>query len=252
MWSAILKKRPVSVSVPVILLTALSLVESGCTQATEEADLEQRADGLLYKIGSNEPFTGVRTKHHEVLDGRRKAYEIHYDKGLPKGPFDIFYPHGITKKKGIYIISNQESVRHGEFTEWRKNGTLIYKKSYRNGKLHGSFRLFHDKWSGEKRKASEEENQTVNDATIEYEATYRNGLPEGRYSRYQKNGSILEEGLYREGKFEDQQIYYYPKIELLAIRDPSNLHSGYFSATKEGFIEASEQALSLHVSTLSR
>ena len=252
MRSGILKSLTVPPNGPLIMLMAMYIFLLGCKQTAEDTDLEER-NGLLFQIGSQEPFTGVRTKHHKILDGTRKAFEIHYEKGLAKGQFKTFYPHGIKKQEGQHIVLNQKSVRDGVFTKWRKNGTLEYKKSYLNGELHGAFRLFHDKWPDEKRKTAEEPNQTVDDATDEYEVTYHHGIPEGSYNRYQINGSKLEEGSYSEGKFNGDQVHYFPQIEFLVIREPGKAtYPKSFPANEDGLAKAVELAQSIHHSTLSR
>ncbi len=234
-----------------LLVAALNFLGSGCEKVVQGENLEERADGLLYEKGSKEPFTGIWTKYHEVLEGQRKAFYIHYEKGLPQGSFETFYPHGITETSGEYIVApHKGSLKHGEFLAWRENGTRISKKLYENGELNGPYFMYHDKWNKEEREASGIGNQPENDATIQYEANYKNGALDGPYHRLNKDGSLLESGSYHEGKLDGEQIFYYPKIHLLAIRDHRDfLRPTRFPAIEEGYDEAASQARSIHEST---
>ena len=232
-------------------LAALSLLGIGCENEVQEWNLEEHEDGLLYEKGAHEPFTGIWTQYHMVLGGHRKALSIHYEKGLPQGPFETFYPHGITKQSGGYVVvPHKGSVKHGKFLAWRENGTLIYEKFYKEGELHGPYLLCHDKWSEEKRKADEVGNQPENDITVEYEVKYQNGLPHGEFRRLDRDGNLIESGTYQEGAFDGEQAFYYPTIHLLAIRDHRNLlRPTRFPATVKGYEIATAQATSIAEST---
>ena len=228
----------------------LNILTSGCSKLAEEDNLEERSDGLVYKIGSKAPFTGIRIKFHEELEGRRKAYEFHYEGGLLNGPSETYYLHGITESKGEYIVIPQKgSVKHGTFYSWRKNGTLVHKKSYKHGELHGPQILYHDKWTEEKREASGNGNQPAEDGIIQEKINYVNGLKDGPYERLQRDGSLLETGSYRNGQFDGEQVYYFPSIRGLAVKDHLGFNRpGEFPASAEGFTRAKARANSLYES----
>jgi antitoxin component YwqK of YwqJK toxin-antitoxin module len=229
----------------------VNVLSTGCKKVADEENLEERSDGLVYKIGASKPFTGIRTKYHKELEGRRKAFEFHYEDGLLKGPSETYYPHGITERKGEYVvIPKKGSVKHGKFFSWRQNGTLVHRKTYKNGELHGPHLLYHDKWSAEKREASGQGNQLEEDGTIQEEINYVNGLAEGPYRRLQIDGGLLETGSYRGGKFDGEQVYYFHSIRRLLIKDHQGLNRPVqFSATEEGFGQATARAIFIKEST---
>jgi len=236
------------------LIVAGVAFSSGCEQGTSEKKLELREDGLLYEIGEDEPFTGIRIKYYskderESDDGEFKKYEIHYKDGLKDGSFVSYHPNGIQMNKGRFEVIDNESVKVGTFIAWRKNGTLEFEKNFENGELHGSYVKYHNHWVGGKSDDSEPVNQSEEEAKRKYEANYENGLREGNYAYYQLDGSKLETGSFKQGKPHGTQKLYFPSIHLLAIKDHKGLRPTEFPATKEGFEEASAQALAIQEST---
>ena len=244
------KKRNKCLALSSCLLTALALTETGCEKVAEEEHLEVR-NGLLYEIGADEPFTGNWTTYYEVLEGRRRHKDFHYENGLPQGPFETFYPHGITETRGSFVIDPEKnrSLKQGEFLAWRENGTLIHKKFYKNGELEGPYFLYHDKWIDEKDKEASNGNQLAKDAVIMEQAEYGNGLRNGPYSRFQKSGHLQESGSYYDGLLDGHQTIYYPSIHHLRIRDHRDLLlSSRYPANSEGFSKVSKHAYDIEES----
>jgi antitoxin component YwqK of YwqJK toxin-antitoxin module len=253
MRSTILKTYSPSLLVVCSFITLVTLLGSGCEKIAEEANLEER-NGFVYEIGSDEPFTGNWVKYHKVLEGSRKAFEIHYENGLPQGPFETFYPHGIVETQGSYVIApkGNRSLKHGTFLAWRKNGTLRHKKIYKNDKLDSICLEFHNTWKDTKDKEANNGNQRPKDAVVKLQVEYANGLREGSYSCFQKKlvpdgkQMPIESGWYQGGKLHGEQTFFYPTINHFRIRDHRKLlQVKRYPATKESFREIVEQAYAI-------
>ena len=106
-----------------------------------------------------------------------------------------YHPNRQLKKKWEYYIDewSEKRILHGRFSEWDREGKLVYEAKYDEGKLDGITIHYHD--NGE----------------IERIDTYKAGVREGAFYESREDGSLITEGNYFKGKLEGSVLYYNKK-----------------------------------------
>jgi antitoxin component YwqK of YwqJK toxin-antitoxin module len=131
-------------------------------------------DGIFYRRGSEEPFTG--TAYPPYADGRPRA-AVAVVEGRSHGPLTIYYPWGGIWKTYEY----REGVLDGPFQVFAADGSLMERGTFRQGVLDGPYEVFFP--GGRPRRRM----------------TFRNGLAEGAYQEWRADGHLVREGAYLRG-----------------------------------------------------
>ena len=156
----------------------------------------------------NGKITGVVTNYFE--NGKVKDKGA-YVEGKRVGIVEYFHPSG--KFLGKRNYRNGEFISFGDFydengnfslqngtgslVEYFDNGSISFKGSYLNGKLHGnSLRYF-------------------SNGKLSIDANYSNGILNGIYQGYFESGSIREKTPYVNGKISGTVEYYHPNGKIL-------------------------------------
>jgi len=142
------------------------------------ADLEER-DGLLYRDGSETPYSGPIVDPGE-LTGR-------VSNGLRDGEWLWTYPSGEPDHRMVYA-SGEITLSEG----WHRNGQLELRWEYRDGVPHGTSRS----WDRH--------------GTLRQERAWANGRPEGTYRLWDHNGGVLYTAEYRDGALDGAVVWWYP------------------------------------------
>ena len=177
--------------------------------------LEMSGDGkLVITKGTKEPFSGTcETCHRNGLLERR----VNFVSGLANGVDTTTYESGCI----MVIRSHVQGVENGEWTYFNDStGVPIWKKTYVLGELHGPQITY--SLRGDTAKYENYVHGIIEGQKISYYkgqrskvATYKNGLLEGSFLVYNKEGKIIEELNYHEGKKNGVQRYYYDDGVLL-------------------------------------
>ena len=117
-------------------------------------------NGLYLNKQNNKPFTGM-------------AIELDRNEN---NPFDL--------SKAITRIEYKNGKRDGCYNYFHKNGQLMFRGNYKNGKLHGPFEGFHH----------------YNGQLIET-GDYKNGNPQGPWQRFDVNGNLVSSQIFKNGKW---------------------------------------------------
>ena len=117
-------------------------------------------NGLYLNKQNNKPFTGMAIE--PVCN--------------ENNPFDL--------SKAITRIEYKNGKRDGCYNYFHKNGQLMFRGNYKNGKLHGPFEGFHH----------------YNGQLIET-GDYKNGNPQGPWQRFDVNGNLVSSQIFKNGKW---------------------------------------------------
>jgi antitoxin component YwqK of YwqJK toxin-antitoxin module len=148
-----------------------------------------------------------------------------YKKGKPHGLSTFYYPNGQVSMTALF----KKGEIHGTSHLYYPNGNVEWVKGYRNGKLHGE-RVAWDStgvlMEGEHTfqivpyhpatftvmciggRPQGEIKLVEPDGRISYIGRYINGLPDGDWIYYEKNGLVDRVDVYRMGKFKETRRTY--------------------------------------------
>jgi antitoxin component YwqK of YwqJK toxin-antitoxin module len=121
---------------PTLILTGISALLSGCFQ--EEIDSRQTEEiaGLVYKLRSNEPFTGL-VKNYPMTFGdifSLGACSMPIKNGLPDGTTECF----ANDELKVAEINFKEGKKDGKETIWNHKTQKIQEESeWKSGRKHG-------------------------------------------------------------------------------------------------------------------
>ncbi|TDQ17655.1 antitoxin component YwqK of YwqJK toxin-antitoxin module [Algoriphagus boseongensis] len=120
------------------------------------------------------------------------SFILHFEKGIPNGPFLENYPNGKPK-----VIANlKDGVFEGEFGEFYEGGELRLRGKVLDGKKEGEWQEFTE--SGK----------------IISSMTYRKGSAEGKGIGYYDDGNLEWEGNFKNGELDGTYIYLLPDSTL--------------------------------------
>ncbi len=171
----------------------------------------------LFLLGQNETDSQGRKQGNWVKyyeNGKTIRYKGQFKDNVPYGKFIYYYESGEVQtileyeEKGSALAKTYfptgNLMAKGAYLNQKKDGTwwyfsadklLISKEVYKNGVLHGTSYKFFPTEVGDQPKILEEIN-------------YENGLAQGEWSRYYKDGTTQVKGKYRDGLQHGECIWY--------------------------------------------
>ena len=199
----------------------------------DESEVEIR-DGLYYKIGEQNPHTGVLAA--KFIDDTYKAqFGLNY--GLQHGPSTIWYDTGNKMTKAFFM----EGIQHGLTLFWYETGAKKIESAYENGRQHGittfwykngqkrteglwnrgQRELTHTKWYENGVKMSEIEysggrphgqgSAWYDNSQNKMKGTWKIGYKDGLYTEWHENGQKKMEVTYIDGVVEGKPRYWSEK-----------------------------------------
>ena len=114
------------------------IILTSCSTETEEVfegSLLER-QGLLYKVNTDTPFTGLSVSYYLNTQYLSKQY---IEDGKKHGLFEVFYHNGQLEHRGNY----KDGKKHGLFEEFYGNGQVKIRENYKDGKKHGLLEVFY-------------------------------------------------------------------------------------------------------------
>lgn len=182
----------------------------GCNETIDARQLREM-NGLIYKVGQNEPFSGTAMsfpQYDRFTKYERWNCEVHFKKGELHGAYTC-----VSVDTGIK--TNEKTFEHnfktGLETIWNPKGKLISKTEWEGGRLNGVEELYHPitgkllqqtHWLNDK-KEGEEKTWDIKGDILLYDMMWRNGNKTG----FSRQGSMEEE--YKEGQLHGYRRSYY-------------------------------------------
>ena len=158
-----------------LAILVLMILSSSCQKnEIPQSSLEMR-DSLIYKKGSDKPFTGrekarVQDKiiEYDVVDGIKNGeFKLFYEDGTPQinghidhnkntGKWQYFYPGGEIESEGFFVDDKPE----GRWVWYYQSGKIREEGSFAKGKRVGWWKDF-----DEQGKVTKEKEFSLNDST---------------------------------------------------------------------------------------
>lgn len=95
------------------------------------------------------PFPGVRAyvefdpagrlAEAEVKNGHQRISIMHFDDGVPHGPYRAFFPDGHLREEGVF----DHGLRTGNWNSWYPGGSIRSHWNYARGQLEGQQQVYH-------------------------------------------------------------------------------------------------------------
>ena len=173
---------------------------------TNESVIER--DGLYYKKGATEPFTGkiANDLNHDKILGKFKH-------GKRDGLWEFYHPNGQLRAKGKY----KDGKYHGYWEWYFSDGRLESKGPFKDGKYEGYWVNHYNnnqlRWEGVYSKGKRvgpwvwfySNGGIVEKSNYMYEQP---GVRIGQRVKYHQNGQLMEIGYYRHGRREGSWVFY--------------------------------------------
>ena len=137
--------------------------------------LEQREDGLVYKINGDSPYTG---EHHTYFESGQKKEESQVLEGQFHGSFVVYFENGNKKEVG----SREAGILHGAYTTWFENGNKKQEVNLVKNIFDGPYRIYF-------------ENGQLNET-----GTYEKGNLHGQIIFWDEEGNFTESRTYENGE----------------------------------------------------
>jgi antitoxin component YwqK of YwqJK toxin-antitoxin module len=153
------------------LIAICALSANLCLHAQSlQADSLVERDGINYRIGSEEPYSGMVVSRDSTgaLDS-----EITFKAGLPAGRLRSWYPNGQLQVQGEL----HGSTKVGVWKAWYANGKLKRQGAFKNGKEQGMYSWYFE------------------DGTLSKQGNYTAGVENGKWVWYHPNGRRMQEGI---------------------------------------------------------
>ena len=110
-----------------IILLSLAVILYGLNFANrKEVGIEQRADGLYYKIGATTAFTGDGLVYHP---NGQKMQQGKFELGKQIGPWKVWHPNGQLHWEGSY----KDGKKDGVWTQYDEQGTKSNESTWQEG-----------------------------------------------------------------------------------------------------------------------
>lgn len=190
------KNQAVPVLTKILLLGAVALGLQACSQKID-ARQTQSAQGLIYKMNSDDPFTGT-VENYEMyrlgLSYNHYPCTIKLKKGLLDGTATCLTPAG----KKVASVEYAEGKQNGLTQIWDEDsGELIAKTEVHNGMKNGVAERFNPKtgkvvrqthWVDDKKEGEEKVWDSTGE-TLLTDLVWKNGLQTGfeRFSESERN-----------------------------------------------------------------
>ena len=154
---------------PIVALIFLA----ACNQYYTDQYIEIKEDGLIYKVGRENPFTGriIDTLNNTILE-----YEV--VNGLKNGEFKISLFNGNVTIDGKV----ENNLNTGEWRYFYDNGKLESHGNFLNDNPHGKWTWYY------------------NDGAVKEEGTFWKGRKTGDWIKYSNEGGLLSITTYDNGQ----------------------------------------------------
>jgi antitoxin component YwqK of YwqJK toxin-antitoxin module len=144
-----------------------------CNQYYTNQNIEIREDGLIYKIGQDDPYTG------RIIDTvQNKVVEYDVVNGMKNGEFSLSSIEGIVSVYG----SIEDNRNIGEWKYYYPNEQLESLGNFKNDNPHGKWVWY------------------FSDGSVKEKGTFLNGYKTGTWYRYNLEGTLLSITTYDEGE----------------------------------------------------
>jgi len=144
-----------------------------CNQFYTNQNIEIKEDGLIYKIGQDDPYTG------RIIDTvQNKIVEYDVVNGMKNGEFSLSSIEGIVSVYG----SIEDNRNIGEWKYYYPNEQLESLGNFKNDNPHGKWVWYYS------------------DGSIKEKGTFLNGYKTGTWYRYNLEGTLLSITTYDEGE----------------------------------------------------
>ena len=140
-----------------------------------DTPLEQREDGLIYKIDEDSPYTGV---NHTYYENGQKKEESHAVEGRPEGSHTTWYENGKKKTQG----NLEQGLPHGPYTTWYENGNKEQELNFVKNIYEGVYVLYFE--NGQPSETG----------------TYEKGNLHGQIIFWDEEGNFTESRIYENGE----------------------------------------------------
>ena len=155
-----------------LLFSIVLILLAACNQHYTDQYIEIKDDGLIYKVGRDQPYTG---KIIDTLNQRILEYDV--VNGLKNGEFKILLFNGNLSVDG-FVENNRNT---GEWKYYYPSGQLESHGNFKNDKPYGKWTWYYS--SG----------------NIREEGTFFNGYKMGDWYTYTEDGRITSMLSYYEG-----------------------------------------------------
>lgn len=216
-----------------LVATLAAVVLTGCTAEIDNAEVMNR-NGLIYKYGDTDPFTGRVVNLPVGLPGISALCNTEVEKGRYSGKSECFYnaqkvyevEYAAGKKNGTETVFDAKSGAKVSVKHWKdghqdgvaeeyQNGVLTHQKSFKDGKPDG----VETRWTADGSKVITELSWKNGEKFSGYETdsegrqNYANGQLHGPQTKYDYIvGSLKQfvsaEENYKDGKLEGVQKHY--------------------------------------------
>ena len=146
------------------ILLIVFLLCTACSNDYSDHYIEIKEDGLIYKVGRDDPYTGriVDTVENKIVE-----YDV--VKGVKNGEFVISTLEGI-----VTIMGNlQDNMNIGEWNYFYSNGQLESKGNFNNDLPEGKWMWYHP------------------NGKIKETGTFLEGVKIGRWYQYNNDGNLV-------------------------------------------------------------
>lgn len=160
------------------LFLELSLVSAllftfGCDQYYSNKNIQIKEDGLIYKAGHDDPYTG---KVVDTLNNKVIAYDV--VKGLKNGEFRVSSLEGI-----VSVVGNVKDNRNiGEWSYYYPNGQLESKGNFKYDMPHGRWIWYYS------------------NGNVKEKGTFLNGYKTGDWYQFTRTGKMISILTYNRGE----------------------------------------------------
>jgi antitoxin component YwqK of YwqJK toxin-antitoxin module len=155
-----------------LILSAL-VFASACNQYYTDQNIEIKEDGLIYKVGRDDPYTG------RIIDTlQNKIVEYDVVNGMKNGEFRLSSDEGIVSVYG----SIEDNRNIGEWKYFYPNGQLESTGNFNYDNPHGKWVWYYY------------------DGSIKETGTFLNGNKTGTWYRYSWEGFLLSITMYDKGE----------------------------------------------------
>jgi antitoxin component YwqK of YwqJK toxin-antitoxin module len=146
------------------ILFIVFILFTSCAKYYSDQHIEIKEDGLIYKVGRDNPFTG------RIIDTvENKIVEYDVVEGLKNGEFRISSIEGIVTIKG----NVEDNMNIGEWNYFYSNGQLESKGYFNNDLPEGKWVWFH-----------------LN-GNLKETGTFVDGVKIGRWYQYNSEGNLV-------------------------------------------------------------
>jgi antitoxin component YwqK of YwqJK toxin-antitoxin module len=164
-----------------LLIISSLFFAAACNQYYTDQNVEIKEDGLIYKVGRDDPYTGriIDTLQNEVVE-----YDV--VNGIKNGEFRLSSEEGIVSVYG----SIKDNRNIGKWKYYYPNGQLESAGNFSYDNPHGKWEWYYSNGS------------------LKEKGTFLNGNKTGTWYRYSWGGILLSITRYDEGEKINEIIFY--------------------------------------------